>query len=79
MVLFVRVCCIMHYVWICTNCRKEGLKEMSHKHLHSIHVNHYKHTADHATEVMPVSYTHLDVYKRQSLCIPIYQRRRQRR
>jgi len=54
MVLFVRVCCIMHYVWICTNCRKEGLKEMSHKHLHSIHVNHYKHTADHATEVMPI-------------------------
>lgn len=54
MVLFVRLCCIMHYVWICTNCRKEGLKEMSHKHLHSIHVNHYKHTADHATEVMPI-------------------------
>ena len=27
---------------------------MSHKHLHSIHVSHYKHTAGCATEVMPV-------------------------
>ena len=27
---------------------------MSHKHLHSIHVNHYKHTAGCATEVMPI-------------------------
>ena len=27
---------------------------MSQKHLHSIHVSHYKHTAGCATEVMPV-------------------------
>ena len=27
---------------------------MSHKHLHSIHVSHYKHTAGCATEVMPI-------------------------
>ena len=27
---------------------------MSQKHLHSIHVSHYKHTAGCATEVMPI-------------------------
>ena len=27
---------------------------MSHKHLHSVHVSHYKHTAGCATEVMPI-------------------------
>lgn len=34
--------------------RKEGLTKMSKKHLSSVHVSHYKHTAGCATEVMPV-------------------------
>lgn len=34
--------------------RKDGLINMSQKHLQSIHVSHYKHTAGCATEVMPI-------------------------
>ena len=38
--------------------------------LHQVKLPHFKHSAESET-VKPVSYTHLDVYKRQTVYLPI--------